>query len=199
MSNARLTGRRSRRPRGPAGPARRARARRTPAPPRGSRLPVTMAIGYSTSGLGAGNSIACDVVACGHCVGGVDEAGVGVARDDLGDDALHVFLVRDDVVEHVGRAHRLEQGPRVVADRNALGADHQLDALCGRGRRRTRCPPGCRRGRRATSRFVAKACGVVDQALRRRARPGSGGSRPRRRRPARLRGSAWRARPSRRS
>ena len=61
-------------------------------------------------------------------VGGVDEAGVGLAERDLADDALHVVLVRDDVVERRGQPEGLEYLARVVADGDALGGDDELRA-----------------------------------------------------------------------
>ena len=91
---------------------------------------TTTAIGYWTTACASSGQLdRLDVVAGRGRVGHVDEARVSGPGGDLADDALHVLLVRDDVLEHVGHAHVLEHGARVVADRHSLGADDQLDAV----------------------------------------------------------------------
>ena len=59
----------------------------------------------------------------------VHDGGVGFARRDLRDDGCVVFLVGHDVGHHVVLdAGALEALSRVVADRDALGGEHDLHA-----------------------------------------------------------------------
>jgi hypothetical protein len=62
-------------------------------------------------------------------VGGVDETGVGLVERDLGQNLAHVGLAADDVAQHGVELELLQHLERVVANRDALGGDHDLHAL----------------------------------------------------------------------
>ena len=74
-------------------------------------------------------------------VGHIDNPRISLAKLHFGDDAFHVVLVRDDVVQHVLRVVRreaagateLRQGdPGIETGRHALIGEHQLDAAAGK-------------------------------------------------------------------
>ena len=89
----------------------------------------------------------------------VDEACVRLAQRDLPDHALDVVLLAHDLVEDVACAHVLEHRARVVADRDPLCADDELDVLALQVV--DRLDPGrVAFGTIRTSRLVAKTSGL---------------------------------------